>query len=161
MIWTLDKNRAVLGDRYRNRQAEKLLIWLSKGVDEVREGLRKARGPKSSQRVFRDYLLTVQADTDSQASRERRAEILRELLGGLFERKDDRRGFTLEQRRLIWHSDEKKRCISCRDPLSWENFTIDHVDPWSRGGKTTIRNAALMCRTCNSRKGAKRRSRRI
>jgi len=105
--------------------------------------------------MFADYLLTVQGDTDSLPTRKRRADILRSLLGGLFERKDDKRGFTVEQRRLIWHSDEKRKCIgkNCGMPLSWSNFTIDHVKPHSRGGKTVISNAALMCRKCNSKKG--------
>ena len=35
----------------------------------------------------------------------------------------------------------------------WSNFTIDHVKPHSRGGRTVMSNAALRCRRCNSRKG--------
>lgn len=153
LIWEMDRAGCILTDKRLNSQAQKLLIWLSNGVGLVRDQVRKAEGAKPDQRMFADYLLTVQGDTDSLPTRKRRAEILRQLLGGLFEKKDDKRGFTQEQRRLIWHSDEKRKCKRCGAPLSWSNFTIDHVKPHSRGGKTVLSNAALMCRRCNSRKG--------
>ncbi|MBA5862078.1 MAG: hypothetical protein GDA65_05150 [Nitrospira sp. CR1.1] len=63
------------------------------------------------------------------------------------------RGFTIEQRRLLWHSEERKRCPKCKVPLNWNNFTIDHIKPHALGGKSHLSNAALMCRECNSRKG--------
>ncbi|MCX6898565.1 MAG: DUF262 domain-containing protein [Verrucomicrobia bacterium] len=153
LIWEMDRAGCILTDRRRNEQAQRLLTWLSDGVGIVRDQVKKAEGAKPDQRLFADYLLTVQGDTDSLPTRKRRADILRQLLGGLFERKDEKRGFTLEQRRLIWHSDEKRKCKRCRLPLSWSNFTVDHVKPHSRGGRTVLNNAALMCRACNSRKG--------
>ena len=159
LIWSFDRQGLILSDKARNRQAEKLLIWLSNGVSEVRERVRKAEGARANQRLFRDYLLTIQGDTDSQANRKRREEILERVFGGLFEQRDKRRGFTVEQRRLIWHSDEQKRCSNCKQVLTWDNFTIDHVKPYSRGGRSSRENAALMCRPCNSSKGARRRAR--
>jgi len=155
VVWELDNTGCILNNPGSNRQAQKLLIWLSNGIDTVRQQVRKAEGAKPDQRLFADYLLTVQGDTDSLATRKRRSDILRHVLGGLFEKKDERRGFTIEQRRLIWHSDEAKRCKGCKKPLTWNNFTIDHVNPYSRGGRSTISNAALMCKSCNSRKGAR------
>ena len=154
-LWELDIEGCILSDTKRNRQAQKLLVWLSNGVGTVRQQQRKAEGASSDQRLFADYLLTVQGDTDSLATRQRRAEILKKVFGGLFEMKDEQRGFTIEQRRLIWHSDDRKRCPQCRKPLSWNNFTIDHIKPHALGGKSTLSNATLMCRSCNSRKGKK------
>jgi hypothetical protein len=92
----------------RNRTAALLLRRLSNGVDELRDQLRRVKPPKSSQRLYSDYLLTVQGDTDSSANRERRAEILHGLLFSLFERKDGKRTFSPEQRRLLWNGDDKK-----------------------------------------------------
>jgi 5-methylcytosine-specific restriction endonuclease McrA len=155
LVWEMDRAGCILTDKQRNRQAQKLLNWLSDGVGLVRDQVKKAEGAKPDQRLFADYLLTVQGDTDSLPARKRRADLLRQLLGGLFERKDSQRGFTQEQRRLIWHSEEKRNCKQCGVPLSWSNFTIDHVKPHSHGGKTVLSNAALMCRRCNSRKGNK------
>lgn len=155
LIWEMNNSGFILNHRQRNKQAQKLLIWLSNGVDIVRQQIRKVEGAKPAQRLFADYLLTVRGDTDSLATRKRRADILRELLGGLFEKKDDRRSFTIEQRRLIWHSEQAKRCSTCKKSLTWNNFTIDHIKPHSRGGRSTISNAELMCKSCNSRKGAR------
>lgn len=155
VVWDLYRHRCVLTDRARNAQAEQLLAWLSNGVDQVRQQQRRVEGVQPEQGLFRDYLLTVKGDTDSEATRKRRADILSQLFGGLFERKDAQRLFTPEQRRLIWNSDEAKKCRRCGEILSWNNFTIDHVRPWARGGLTVSQNAALMCRRCNARKGTR------
>ncbi|MBI5101482.1 MAG: DUF262 domain-containing protein [Nitrospirae bacterium] len=153
IVWAMDKANCILTDTKRNQQAQKLLSWLSDGVTVVRDQVKKAEGAKPDQRIFADYLLTVQGDTDSIANRKRRADILRQIVGGIFERKDDKRGFTAEQRSLIWHTEENQKCNKCGQSLTWNNFTVDHVKPHSRGGKTTLSNAALMCRSCNSIKG--------
>ena len=155
IVWEMHNRRFVLTDRKRNHTAALLLRRLSNGVDELREQLRRVKPAKSGQRLFSDYLLTVQGDTDSSANRERRAEILRGLLFSLFDRKDGKRTFSPEQRRLLWNGDDKKLCPSCRQALTWENFTVDHVLAHSRGGATSLSNAQLMCRSCNSRKGAR------
>lgn len=155
LVWELDRCGAILTDKRRNREAQALLVRLSSGVDEVRGRVRKAEGARPDQRLYADYLLTVQGDTDSQATRLRRAKLLESVLSTVFERKDDRRIFTPEQRRLLWNSDAERRCDGCRTRLSWENFAADHVRPHSRGGRTTLRNAALLCKSCNSRKGKK------
>ena len=102
--------------------------------------------------------MTIQGDTDSLHTRQRRAALLGQLLGGIFETKDAKRGFTIEQRRLLWNGDQEKRCGSCGTKLSWVNFTVDHIKPHSKGGRTSLKNAALLCRGCNSRKGNRRRA---
>ena len=76
----------------------KLLQRFSNGVDAVREQERKAKGATTNQRMFADYLLLVQQSTDALAPRKRRAEMIRHLLNGLFERKDERRIFGAERR---------------------------------------------------------------
>lgn len=153
LIYKMDQEGSILNDKKRNQQAQKLLIELSIGIDQVRQQSRRHEGATPEQSLFKEYLSTVQGDTDSLATRRRRAETLSHVLGGLFERKDDRRNFTIEQRRLIWHSDENKKCKRCEMQLSWENFTIDHILAHGRGGRTSVSNAALLCRKCNSSKG--------
>jgi 5-methylcytosine-specific restriction endonuclease McrA len=104
--------------------------------------------------MSQEYLLTVQGDTDSSANRERRAVILRSLLWTLYERKDDNRTFTAEQRRMIWHSEENKICPRCRKPLAWKDFSVDHIVAYAKGGRASLKNAQPMHRSCNSSKGA-------
>ena len=154
ILWQMQQDEFVLAERKRNGIASRLLRRLSDGVDELRDQLRRAKPAKQSQQFYARYLLTVQGDTDSAANRQRRAEILRGLLGSLFEYKDDRRSFSPEQRRLLWNSEERQMCVGCRRQLTWNDFTVDHVKAWVRGGRTSLRNATLMCRSCNSRKGA-------
>jgi 5-methylcytosine-specific restriction endonuclease McrA len=155
LVWMMDQAGFVLTERRRNSIAFELLKRLSTGVDELRDQLRKARPARPGQRTFSDYLLTVQGDTDSSANRERRQAILKGLLWTLFDRKDSNRTFSSEQRRMIWHTEEKKKCARCGRNLTWAEFTVDHVKAWSRGGETSLKNAKPMHRSCNSSKGAR------
>lgn len=154
LVHELRQQGCILNEGARNRQAQELLISLTLGVDKVRQQTRRIEGTTPEQDFFRQYLITVQGNTDGIATRKSRADLLRQLIGELFDKKDEQRLFTIEQRRLIWHSDEEKKCTKCKDSLTWENFTLDHVIAHSRGGRTTISNAALMCRRCNPQKGA-------
>jgi hypothetical protein len=155
LVWEMRDKGYVLADRKRNAIALRLMRRLSDGVDVLRDQLRKARPAQHSQQLFARYLLTVQGDTDSAATRQRRAELVRALLLPLFEYKDDKRAFSPEQRRLIWNNEEKRLCPKCKKPMSWNDYTVDHILAWVKGGRTTIKNAQPMCRRCNSRKGAR------
>jgi len=154
-VWEMNTEGFVLKDKKRSRIAYVLLRKLSTGVDQLRDQLRKAVTAKPAQRLYSDYLLTVQGDTDSSANRERRREILHNLLWSLFERKDEKRVFTAEQRRIIWNGDEKLLCAKCHRPLKWEDFTVDHIIAYTRGGKTSLKNAQPMHHRCNASKGAR------
>jgi hypothetical protein len=155
LVWEMREQKFVLANRKRNKVAERLLRRVSTGVDELREQIRKVKPVKQAQRLFGDYLLTVQGDTDSAANRRRRAEILHGLLFPLFHRKDEKRTFTPEQRRILWNSEEKQFCRKCRKQLSWDDYTVDHILAHARGGRTALKNAQMMCGRCNSSKGAR------
>lgn len=158
LVWEMEKEGFILQDRKRNRIANALLRRLSTGVDELREQLRKAKPAKPAQRLYSDWLLTVQGDTDSSANRERRRELLKGLLFTLYERKDDKRTFTTEQRRIIWNGEERHRCPGKKcghKLLTWDDFTVDHIIAHVKGGRTSLKNAQVMCRSCNSRKGGR------
>lgn len=43
-------------------------------------------------------------------------------------------------------------CICCG--LN-ENLQVDHIIPFSKGGKTTLDNFQTLCKSCNAKKGAK------
>jgi len=153
LIGKFDRERMILSDRKRNRKAWNLLEEFCARVDEVRELQRRLKPIPKSYEKCADYLLTVSQGTDDEQQRRKREEILREIIGSIFARKDSQRGFTEEQRRIIWNESEEKKCCKCGRPLSWSNFTIDHVVPHSRGGRSRKENANLMCQSCNSAKG--------
>lgn len=47
----------------------------------------------------------------------------------------------------------KRDGYRCRNCSSEENLSIDHIIPWSFGGRTEYDNLQILCRSCNSRKG--------
>lgn len=51
-------------------------------------------------------------------------------------------------RKAVFARDGK--CMHCG---ATENFTADHIWPYSKGGETTMANLQTLCRSCNSRKG--------
>ena len=45
------------------------------------------------------------------------------------------------------------QCQYCADTFSYNELTIDHVIPLSRGGKTSWNNCVTACKDCNTKKG--------
>lgn len=157
LVGKFEQEGLILTDRRRNGLAWDLLQAFTTRVDEVRELLRKAKGARPDQELYRDYLLTVSQMTDDVAQRRKREQILRGILGSLFAKKDAQRGFTSEQRRILWNTAANRVCTTCSCKLTWDDFTIDHINPHSKGGHSQLENAALMCRKHNSKKGNRRR----
>ena len=157
LVARFDEEGMILTDRRRNRLAWDLLVAFSNKIDDLRQRQRKVETIKPEQELYRHYLQTVLQATDEYNQRKTRESILRRVLESLFAKKDSQRGFSSEQRRLLWNTASSRRCEKCNSPLSWDNFTLDHVDPHSKGGRSRLENAALMCRSCNSSKGNRRR----
>lgn len=44
------------------------------------------------------------------------------------------------------------KCVKCE---SKDNLTIDHIKPYIKGGPTKENNLQVLCKSCNSKKGAK------
>jgi hypothetical protein len=158
LIGKFEQEGLILTDRHRNRLAWDLLQAFATRVDEVRELQRKAKGARADQELYRDYLLTVSQMTDDVNQRRKREQILGNILRSVFSRKDAQRGFTTEQRRIMWNSSSNRLCKhpGCTTKLTWDDFTIDHINPYSKGGRAQLKNAALMCRAHNSSKGNRR-----
>jgi hypothetical protein len=153
LIQKFERQRLILNDRKRNRLAWDLLVAFGIGVDKVRVSQKQIKATEPGQELYREYLLTVLQGTDEISQRKKRVEILCGLLEPLFLRKDLARGFSKEQRRILWNSTDAPRCVVGNHLMTWDDFTVDHVDPWSKGGRTDLNNAALMCRRHNSKKG--------
>jgi hypothetical protein len=150
---TLAERGAALKDRRAQARAGSLVRRLSLAVDSAIVD-RRQRSPEASRsEIAERYLAAVERSSDNAVQRKQRHEILMGLLEGLFDRKDARRTFSIEQRRLLWHSSEEHSCVRCGCMLDWNNFQIDHVRPHSKGGRTELSNADLLCAPCNSSKG--------
>jgi len=47
-----------------------------------------------------------------------------------------------------------KECKYCTKILNYKNIACDHIIPLAKGGDSTKENLQLICKTCNTRKGA-------
>lgn len=66
----------------------------------------------------------------------------------------DRQPFSPEMKDQVWLK-TNGHCSYCGIPLlPFTNFTIDHVQPVSRGGTDAFVNLTPCCKTCNARKNA-------
>lgn len=153
LMQKFEREGLILINAKRNKLAWAILRAFGSGVDAVSLKHKKLENMQSDQELYRQYLLTVREGTDEINHRRERERILQGLLRPLFEKRDSARQFSIEQRRILWNTTTARKCQKCRKPLTWEDFTIDHIDPHSKGGRTSLDNAALMCRKDNSSKG--------
>lgn len=62
-----------------------------------------------------------------------------------------RRAIPLNIRATVMERDGYQ-CVEC-DSTEW--LTLDHIWPYSKGGRDTVENLRVLCRSCNSAKGAR------
>lgn len=60
-----------------------------------------------------------------------------------------RRTIPLSTRAMVMERDEYQ-CVECS---ATDFLTLDHIWPYSKGGKDTVENLRVLCRSCNSAKG--------
>lgn len=70
------------------------------------------------------------------------------------ETKDNKRLFDKNQKTVIWRKDNGE-CRKCGCKVKFEDMHADHIEPHSKGGKTTIKNGQTLCAKCNLSKGNK------
>lgn len=59
-----------------------------------------------------------------------------------------------KHKQKLWKS-SPHTCFYCEKPLIYEEATLDHVVPLSRGGTNNITNLVICCKVCNKAKGNK------
>lgn len=69
---------------------------------------------------------------------------------------DEKRLFTIDDKReLLAQSlckNGKHQCAICKKWFYSEELQMDHKDAWSKGGRTVLSNAELLCGPCNRKK---------
>jgi hypothetical protein len=74
---------------------------------------------------------------------------------------DSKRFFTKDDKKILYekldngNTRAKKLCPHCLKEYSFDDFEIDHRTAWSKGGRTDLNNADLLCKKCNASKGNK------
>jgi 5-methylcytosine-specific restriction endonuclease McrA len=63
-------------------------------------------------------------------------------------------GLRRELRKRLFAGRERVPCCFCGRELTYDEATLEHVRPRSRGGPTVIENLRISCEACNSERGA-------
>jgi hypothetical protein len=63
---------------------------------------------------------------------------------------DDKKEYLRKQK---VNKEKKYSCAICKKYFYADELTMDHKDPWSKGGRTVLSNAQLLCVPCNTKKG--------
>ena len=155
VFWFASRRDAI---SFVDKQAQQLAGYLLRNfatqADEAYAGIKRGKPVANNARAVA-YIQSVREGGDQKSHRRERDNILSEILKNVFEKKDPQRFFSEVQRRIVWNSTEKHACCRCRKVLRWPDFEVDHVKAHCRGGRTTIGNAALICKSCNAKKGGK------
>lgn len=69
-------------------------------------------------------------------------------------RRDPRRSFTRAEVTRAWEI-QGRVCKLCRRLIPLDLMHGDHIEPWSQGGPTVMKNLQALCGSCNLRKGAR------
>lgn len=64
------------------------------------------------------------------------------------------RAFDDDVKRIVYER-QKGICPDCHEHFEIDEMEADHVVPWHMGGKTTIENCEMRCRSCNRIKSGK------
>jgi 5-methylcytosine-specific restriction endonuclease McrA len=145
------------------------LLDLSKAAQLASSQLKKYdinNSTKGYERELLQYVIATRQSTDSLTNRQIRHEYLQKLLKGfILKRKDDKRIFDQNIKGVLWtrllqrstnpkcpNPDSNPKCVKA---LVYDDAQVDHIYPWSKGGKTNLKNAQLICSSCNKRKGSK------
>ena len=119
--------------------------------DKLREAEEKENNPELSK-----FLNAISHSSDGANSIRIRHEILMNyflLFARDLEPLDPNRDFTEIERIAIYRKNEDV-CQKCKQKVEYDNFHADHINPHTRGGKTTIENGQVLCSKCNLEKGA-------
>lgn len=154
LIAELD-DEVALDDEQGIKRARESLIEFSTRIDEAYESWRSG-GSLGRDKEIRDYINSVRANSDGRNERKTRHDTLEKHIKFCFPRKDPKRLFSSRQKRIKYARSEKQ-CSKCGRPLAYAEFSADHKKPWSKGGRTTLRNEDILCRACNSKKGNRTR----
>jgi hypothetical protein len=165
----LIEKKYVISNTKDNKILGNTLLEFSKAAQEISSELKTYNIDKSwkgHNKELLQYVIATRQSTDAIRNRQFRNDYIHSLLKGFIQkRKDDRRIFDENIKGVLWtRLLQRYKVPKCPNPsgngeclkvLSYQDAQIDHIRPWSKGGKTKLNNAQLICSSCNKRKAAK------
>jgi 5-methylcytosine-specific restriction endonuclease McrA len=163
VLLKLVNNNYLTKDKKANKIAGKFLLTFSRQIQNLDLKIKPYSDPKLNrfEEKLREYVLSTRQATDRLKERETRDRYLDSTLkdGFFLKKKDTRRQFPPIVRDLLWtdliSQSKKQKCPNpkgnrnCKKILTYNDAQVDHVHPWSKGGRTEIENAQLLCSSCN------------
>lgn len=73
------------------------------------------------------------------------------LSGSKNKGKKNRTKIKKDVRMRVYQRDEGA-CVYCDKKLTMAEATMDHIVPWSKGGRSSFKNLVLCCQACNQLK---------
>ncbi len=138
---------------FPEERSDEINVCLTKFGSEVDKHVKQSE-KTSDNPLVREYVENVEKRTTHKATRQKRYEIVRELLIPFLIAKDKRRDFNDEERRIAWNNSDKK-CAICGKKVDWDEYELDHIKPFSKGGKTSLENSQITHKSCNAKKSNK------
>jgi 5-methylcytosine-specific restriction endonuclease McrA len=146
------RNGIVTNDSITNKMIHGLILSFLNSVD-----MYNSHKKTKANDWIKSYSDTVTKGTDQKQQRLIRNDIIRQLLINLpHKTRDKNRTFSELQKHILWHNFRNNPKCSGKKcggkTLTWDDVTIDHVKAWIKGGCTSLDNAQILCRECNSSK---------
>ena len=168
LVWLCDKEGTTIEQYMAKHQfdPDALELWkyFSNVIDWVEAKFTNYR-PKVMKKVKWGFLYNAhgdRADLDPKKLEKRIAELMQDdeitkpegiyeyVLSGN-ERALSLRAFDDKTKGIVYER-QKGICPKCGKHFSIEQMEADHITPWSKGGKTVIKNCQMLCKECNRRK---------
>lgn len=99
-----------------------------------------------------EYKESVLGAIRQKAKREKRASFIRKLIKAYGKKLDKKRFFDEEVRQKFWRKRDHICQICKKEIRSYKDATLDHKEPWAKGGRTIQSNAQLAHKKCNQSK---------
>jgi hypothetical protein len=127
-------------DRNRLDELEDALIILSSKVNIDSEG------------IYKDLFVYTRSSHYTKSNMDKAISILMNELSEFIIDLDSNRLFSKEDKIKLW--EKSRECGICGEEItSLSDAQVDHIVPWSKGGKTDLSNAQLSHEKCNKSKG--------
>jgi hypothetical protein len=152
---------AILRKNYAMKGKESMLVDFYEKFYGEAENLRQEDIKPVLNSISNDFIIANSSGTGSKENLDiRKKELLSNFLSQVqgLEILDTNRFFNDYEKIAIYEknkgSDTVAHCAICHKPVSWKEFEADHIKPWSKGGKTVLENAQVLCREDNRAKGS-------
>lgn len=152
-----DRNKNTILEKFSGSVYDSIIIPFSffdkhsliVNADKIREAIMKVKMTDES------YREDTYAATGSRVRVVRRIQTIYNLIlsiTGNNSTDTDRRLFSEDERKMLYESSDKKCAICGNLILNIDDCEIDHIIPFSKGGKTELSNAQIVHRICNREK---------